>query len=199
MLSDLVFYPEGLWLDLRFEPGIVVGKSFDVFSEEGSRIWLHMQASRVVASPNIAADPGIFQPLPVEGSVLEQTTRKARPARGVFSALVMDAYDWQCCVTREHTVPVIDAAHIQPYINKRSDHIGNGLALRKDIHTLFDRGYVGVDENYRFIVSPRLETEWHNGRVYYDFHEKPIYVPGERGLSPSRSVLKWHMDNVFLG
>ena len=45
--------------------------------------------------------------------------------------------------------------------------VDNGLLLRLDIHRLFDRGYVTVDRDYRFVVSRRLKEEFDNGRTYY--------------------------------
>jgi hypothetical protein len=32
---------------------------------------------------------------------------------------------------------VVEAAHIQPYLGERSNHVGNGIGLRVDVHRLF--------------------------------------------------------------
>jgi len=44
---------------------------------------------------------------------------------------------------------------------------GNGLLLRSDLHKLFDRGYVTVSPDLRFVVSRRIREEFENGRDYY--------------------------------
>ncbi len=46
----------------------------------------------------------------------------------------------------------------------------NGLLLRRDIHSLFDRGYVTVTPELRFEVSRRIKEEFENGRDYYALH-----------------------------
>lgn len=74
----------------------------------------------------------------------------------------------------------------------------NGLALREDVHTLFDTGYVAVDEDYRFVVSPRLREDFENGREYQKFHGKAILLPGQRQMAPSMDAIRWHLDNVYI-
>ena len=41
-------------------------------------------------------------------------------------------------------LPVLEAAHIRPYAHGGEHRVDNGLLLRSDLHTLFDRGYVTV-------------------------------------------------------
>jgi putative restriction endonuclease len=124
---------------------------------------------------------------------------KERRGQGAFRVMVLDAYHRRCSVTGERTLPVIEAAHIQRYVSPKSNHLQNGIALREDVHTLFDRGYVAVDEDYRFLVSPRLREDYENGREYYRFHGKPILLPDQLRLSPSKEAIKWHLENVYVG
>jgi hypothetical protein len=95
-----------------------------------------------------------------------------RLGQGTFRARLLDAYGRRCAITGERTEPVLDAAHIQPYLGPRSNHIRNGLVLSKEFHTLFDLGYVGIDPDYKVHVSPRLYDEWHNGRRYYEYDDR---------------------------
>lgn len=53
---------------------------------------------------------------------------------------------------RRKTLPVLDAAHIIPF-SENGPNISNGILLRTDIHTLFDKGYITIDENYIVEVS----------------------------------------------
>jgi hypothetical protein len=41
-------------------------------------------------------------------------------------------------------VPVVQAAHIRPVTADGENRVDNGLLLRSDVQTLFDRGYFGV-------------------------------------------------------
>lgn len=73
-----------------------------------------------------------------------------------------------------------------------------GLLLRSDVHTLFDRGYLGVGPDRRIHVSPRLRSEFDNGESLYRRQGEPLTVLPARTLDrPDREALEWHMDVVF--
>jgi putative restriction endonuclease len=102
-------------------------------------------------------------------------------------------------VTGEHSLPVLDAAHIQPYLGPSSNHVQNGLVLRTDIHRLYDAGYVTVTPDLRFHVSQRLRDDYENGRVYYELDGAPLkVVPRRRGDRPNEAALAWHATKVFM-
>jgi putative restriction endonuclease len=124
---------------------------------------------------------------------------KERWGQGAFRVMVLDAYNRRCCVTGERTLPVVEAAHIQKYVSPKSNHVQNGLALREDVHTLFDEGYVAVDENYRFVVSPRLREDFENGREYQRFHGRSIVLPDSPQLAPSKEAIRWHLEKLYIG
>ena len=73
-----------------------------------------------------------------------------------FQAVVLNAYHNRCAITGTKIRPVLEAAHIRPVTAGGEHRLDNGLLLRSDVHTLFDRGYLGVDPAYRLRVSPRL-------------------------------------------
>ncbi|MGZ9927881.1 HNH endonuclease, partial [Escherichia coli] len=86
--------------------------------------------------------------------------------------------------------PVLEAAHIVPVSHGGQHRPENGLLLRSDIHKLFDRGYVTVTPDGNFAVSPRLRTDWQNGRIYYDLDQRPIRLPALQALRPAREALE---------
>ncbi len=61
--------------------------------------------------------------------------RRGQPA---FRRRVLAAYNGRCAITRCPLDYVLDAAHIVPYKGPKTHHVGNGLLLRTDLHTLFD-------------------------------------------------------------
>jgi hypothetical protein len=67
-----------------------------------------------------------------------------RLGQGAFRVLVTETYGRRCAVTGEPVLPVLDAAHIRPVSQGGLHSLSNGLLLRTDVHTLFDRGYVTV-------------------------------------------------------
>lgn len=89
--------------------------------------------------------------------------------------------------------PVLDAAHVQPYLGPKSNHIQNGLLLTKEFHALFDAGLITITPELRVRVSPRIRERWNNGRRFYEFDGKPLasVPPGASGR-PSALALEWH-------
>ncbi len=75
----------------------------------------------------------------------------------------------------------------------------NGLLLRRDLHRLFDLGYVTVTPDYFFRVGNRLREEFKNGRSYYELNNSRIEVPPESVLQPSKTALEWHGATIFRG
>jgi hypothetical protein len=67
-----------------------------------------------------------------------------RLGQAAFKALVQEAYTAAAQSPETKTVPVLQAAHIRPVTEEGENRVDNGLLLRSDVHTLFDRGYLGV-------------------------------------------------------
>ena len=102
-------------------------------------------------------------------------------------------------MTGEHSLPVLEAAHIKPYAEGGAHAVVNGLSLRSDLHRLFDRGYVTVDEEQRFVVGRRLKDDFENGRSYSGLHGQALAVPSAAAMRPADDGLRWHREQVFLG
>ena len=124
---------------------------------------------------------------------------RRRLGQGTFRAAVTQAYDGACAVTQEHSLPVLEAAHIRPYSDGGEHVLNNGLLLRSDLHRLFDRGYVSVDASQKLLVSGRLEQDFNNGKTYYAMQGRQLMVPRSDAERPDREALEWHRDVVFLG
>jgi putative restriction endonuclease len=122
-----------------------------------------------------------------------------RLGQGAFRLLVTDAYARRCAVTGERTPPVLDAAHIRPYAELGPHRLENGLLLRKDLHALFDAGYVTVTPSLELRVSRRIREEFENGRDYYALEGASVRTPLRPAPPPSPEYLEWHGDSVFRG
>ena len=122
-----------------------------------------------------------------------------REGQGTFRTRILDAYGRRCAITGERTEPVLDAAHIQPYLGPPSNHVQNGLLLTKEFHALFDEGLVGVTPDGFVKVSRALRQRWQNGRRYYDYDGKSLAkLPDDPRHRPSEEALEWHMRARFL-
>jgi putative restriction endonuclease len=205
ILNDVVMFPEGQWIPSPpdWEPNIVSGKGYDLTAGYGADL-LHLclaqhaqsRGHRPIEIPTYAT-PGLAPPeAPRFGTPF---LAQQRLGQGAFRLLVTKVYDGACAVTGEHSLPVLDAAHIRPYSEGGSHTLPNGLLLRSDIHRLFDRGYVTVTPDYEFKVSSRLREDWDNGLHYYAMDGRQIALPTDKAIRPARESLEWHQEHVFLG
>jgi putative restriction endonuclease len=116
-----------------------------------------------------------------------------------FQLAVLEAYGSACAVTTEHSLPVLEAAHIKPYSSGGEHEVRNGLPLRRDLHRLFDLGFVTIRPDHTFTVSRQLEADYANGREYYALEGRRITVPSKADDRPNPELLEWHGDVVFRG
>lgn len=137
-----------------------------------------------------AAGPGD----PVE---FRQGLVSQRLGQRAFQARVLTSYARQCAITGNHIVPTLEAAHIRPAASGGSHLVSNGLLLRSDVHTLFDLGFLGINERFELQVSPLLAETWGNGTEFYARAGRAITVPAARDHRPSKESIAWHMDTVF--
>ncbi|MCL2542075.1 MAG: HNH endonuclease [Nocardioidaceae bacterium] len=125
---------------------------------------------------------------------------RPRLGQGSFRLAVLDAYGNRCAVSGGRMAPTLEAAHIRPYARGGRHLVSNGLTLRSDLHALYDRGYLGVDADYRLRVSPRIQADFGNGVELYsrEARGEVIRLPVSPEDRPDREALEWHMDEVFL-
>jgi putative restriction endonuclease len=76
----------------------------------------------------------------------------------IFKIELLDAYERKCAISGETTIQVLEACHIHPYQNLLSNHVQNGLLLRIDLHRLFDKGLIMIDDQYIVRIHPNLES-----------------------------------------
>ena len=111
----------------------------------------------------------------------------------------MEAYERKCAVTDGKVLPALDAAHIKPY-GEGGEHIkSNGILLRKDIHSVFDAGYVTIKEDFTFSVSKKVKEIFNNGEEYLRLHGTVIRRPDRKADWPDVDLLRWHNKERFLG
>ena len=97
-----------------------------------------------------------------------------------------------------HVLHVLDAAHIKPYSDGGEHAVNNGLLLRQDLHTLFDRGYLTVTPEFKVEASQRIKEEFNNGKEYYAMHGRQLAVPDTSAFRPNRELLKWHNEAIYV-
>ena len=124
---------------------------------------------------------------------------RPRLGQASFRLAVLDAYDQVCAVTTEHSLPVLEASHIRPYALGGAHDVKNGLPLRRDLHRLFDLGYVTVRSDRTFAVSRHLRDDYADGRTYYALEGREVALPRNDRDWPDPDALAWHSEEVFQG
>ena len=192
ILTQPFFFREQDWIPVprNWARNIVSYKTYHTDETDGLRLWESV-ANRLAQ-----------RPMEDLGSRLPRFGRphaiRPRLGQGAFRVLVTDNYQRRCAVTRERTLPALDAAHIHPYSEGGTHEPKNGLLLRRDIHRLFDDGYVTITPSLHFEVSPRIREEFENGRDYYALHGEQITVPQHPSQRPDPNALARHNEHCFL-
>lgn len=196
LLLAPVLFPLDLWIPApsNWHDNIVQGASRPLEEPELARIW----AACLSHTSAVRLGDQTLRHVEEAARFGRSQLTSPRLGQGVFRAAVLDAYDRACAIKHEHSIPVLEAAHILPYAAGGTHEVSNGLLLRADVHKLFDAGYVTVTPEARFEVSRRLRDDFDNGRVYYGMHGQPIALPARSSMRPSPERLAWHNENVFL-
>jgi putative restriction endonuclease len=204
LVAQAVFFGPDAWVDppADWADNIVTGKTYDLTVGEGRRVWRDcLAALGGEGVDSLRRTPAREVDAPLWAGPRFGADRVVTPRRGqaIFRAEVLHEYGRACALTGDHTLPVLDAAHVKPYEVGGEHALTNGLTLRTDVHRLFDRGYVTFDAEHKLVVSRRLAEEFANGRAYYALQGTRLAAPrsGEQGRPTA--ALAWHREHRFVG
>ena len=195
-----VFLPESLWIPQpdTWARSIVVGKTFDTDTAEGLRLWEQVMAAAaapISTTSRLAEQQSIY--VSSGARFGEPQLIRPRLGQGAFRLAVTDAYKRECAITGGRVLPALEAAHIQSYSDGGEHSVSNGLLLRRDIHSVFDAGYLTFDDDLRVVVSDRVRSEFNNGNEYRRLHGLELRLPENPRLRPDPRRLEWHRENRF--
>lgn len=128
---------------------------------------------------------------------------KARGREARFRINIVAAYGYTCALTRYRLTTIsagsiVDAAHIHQFSNSRNNDPGNGLALCKNAHWLFDNGLWTLSDDYRVLVAvDRFSEDGPDQKSLASYHGQRIHLPGDTKLYPSPIHLGWHRKHKF--
>lgn len=194
-VNECVLFEPDSWVEVppSFNPQNLSGALIDLEGNDGRRLWTECLER---ASQPRAPFQWVHEAADRQRHGQPQV-KMPRLGQGSFRLAVLDAYG-ACAVTGEHALPALEAAHIRPWSSGGAHELPNGLPLRRDLHRLFDLGYVSARADGEFIVSPRLRKEFHNGHTYYALAGQSLLDPADPAARPARELLRWHSEAVFL-
>jgi hypothetical protein len=128
----------------------------------------------------------------------ERVLREIVQRRGQhkFRKSLICAYGGRCAITGCSVAPLLEAAHITPYLGPETNAVTNGLLLRADIHTLWDLGLIAVD--------PEAHTVWVSADItdstYQALTGVLLMLPLDLAQWPSTAALEqqWNLAHAKL-
>jgi putative restriction endonuclease len=198
LLEQPFFLDQGDWLPVPdWSPNIQRYRRYRLDEEPGRSLWRAVE--RLVLRTKPDSSPGMVE-LAEAGAERYGAPTFVRPrlGQGSFQLAVVGAYGRRCAFTGEKVLPALEAAHIRPYGEGGEHRVDNGLLLRRDVHALFDRGYITVTPELEIVVSKRLRQEFDNGDQYLAMGGHQLRPPTNRADRPNSESLVWHNQNRFV-
>lgn len=113
-----------------------------------------------------------------------------------FRDFVMVGYGNKCAVTGKSIVWKkfinLEAAHIMPKSHNGTYMPNNGLALSRDIHWAFDKGFFTINDDYTIKVHEELMNTYLG-----EFEGKKIHLPENPFFIPNKESLRYHRENIY--
>ncbi|QBE67378.1 HNH endonuclease [Pseudoduganella lutea] len=118
----------------------------------------------------------------------ERSLRSVVERRGQskFRKKLIQSFHGRCAITGCEVLPILEAAHITPYLGPATNDVSNGLLLRADIHTLWDLGLIAI--------NPEKLTVWVSLTItdptYRQLDGESLHMPPSAHLCPSIEALR---------
>lgn len=113
-----------------------------------------------------------------------------------FRDFVLLAYNSKCAITGKAIVwrnlNNLEAAHIQPKAQSGTFLPCNGIALCRDMHWAFDKGFLTITDDLCVQVHSEVK-----GTLLNEYDGKKIFIPTVPYFQPEKKFLKHHREKIF--
>lgn len=113
-----------------------------------------------------------------------------------FRDFVLHAYEYKCAITGKaiqyKNLNNLEAAHIQPRAHTGTFLPCNGLALCRDMHWAFDKGFLTITDDFIILVHEEMKNS-----PLAEYDGRKIFLPRELYFQPEKKFLKHHRENIF--
>lgn len=115
----------------------------------------------------------------------EWISRLARKGHSRFREKTLELWSDRCAVTGVRDRGALEAAHVKPHAENGPMNPSNGIALRADLHRLFDLDLIALNpETLRLEILDGLSSE------YSQYHGVQVALP-EKGPKPKDFAKRW--------
>lgn len=115
----------------------------------------------------------------------------------LFRDFVMNAYEYKCAISRKviryGNLFNLEAAHIKPQAHSGTFLPCNGIAMSRDMHFAFDKGFFTINKDMKVVVHENLS----GSDFYKEFNGTEIFLPKVEYFRPNIKFLQYHNDVIF--
>ena len=125
---------------------------------------------------------------------------KTRVNQNLFRKIVLSAYSNRCAISGTNIPEFLIASHIKRWSDDAENRLNpsNGICLNSLYDKAFDRGFIGLDTDYKIIFADKLikySKEEHFNNHFKLIENKKIDLP-DRFL-PDPNFIQFHLENYF--
>ncbi len=126
---------------------------------------------------------------------------KTRVNQSFFRQIILSNYSFRCAICNLNVQELLIASHIIPWSVNKNERLNpqNGICFCSLHDKAFDTGLIGIDSDYRVIISEKLsqmKTEEYFKMYFGNFENKQIKLP-EKFL-PKIEFLQFHVNQIFI-
>jgi putative restriction endonuclease len=125
---------------------------------------------------------------------------KTRVNQNTFRLIILANYNKQCAITGIDIPDLLLASHIIPWSVNEQERLNpeNGICLSALYDKAFDKGLIGINTNYKVVLSSVLKNNI-NKEYYVKFFAPidKINLKLPQKHFPNPQFLQWHLDCVF--
>lgn len=138
---------------------------------------------------------------PPTGPTERMASVKVRRSQSYFRQVILNAFDWRCCVTGNPVPELLVASHILPWGKFENERVNpqNGLCLSTLHDAAFDGGLITFDEDRRLVLSRELKSYLPHETLdqnFTAFQGKRFNVPAD-APPPKAEFLAHHREHIF--
>ncbi|MFA5354777.1 MAG: HNH endonuclease [Thermodesulfovibrionales bacterium] len=125
---------------------------------------------------------------------------KVRINQNFFRNAILSIYNFRCAISGIDIPDLLIASHIIPWSHNEKERLNprNGICFSPLYDSCFDKGYIGITQEYRLAISQELKSNMQKEyfmRHFGFFEKREISLP-DRFL-PEPAFLDYHYQNIF--
>ena len=125
---------------------------------------------------------------------------KTRVNQNLFRKIVLSAYSNRCAISNTNIPEFLIASHIKRWSDDVDNRLNpsNGICLNALYDKAFDKGFIGIDTDYKIIFADKLIK--YSNEEYFINQFKPIenrVIQLPDRFLPDKNFIEFHLETYF--